>query len=38
VEKMGLQSGCWLNERVIGRSPKKFQVRVKGKFIPGETI
>lgn len=38
VHELGQKSGEWINRRVISREDKKFQLRINGKRVKGQTI
>ena len=38
VRDLGHKTGEWINKRVIAREEQKFQIRINGKHIKGETI
>ena len=38
VHELGQKSGEWINRRVISREDEKFQIRINGKRVKGNTI
>ena len=38
IEDLGQKAGEWINKRVIAREEEKFQIRISGKHIKGDTI
>lgn len=38
IEELGHKAGEWINKRVIAREEQKFQIRINGKHIKGDTI
>jgi len=38
IEDLGQKAGEWINKRVIAREEQKYQIRINGKHIKGDTI